>query len=600
MSNVDFAFISQLEGGQLLEGYVPDPGGSQSGVTVATGFDLGSRNTQSLQNLGLPTPLVNKLAKYCGKTRFIAEQFLFRNPLTITAQEAALIDAASKSSAINALIGRYDRALPARSSLPRFEQLPGEAQTVIASVAFQYGDLPSRTPKFWKTVTEQRWQAAVAELRDFGDSYQPRRLKEANLLSQVVSGSRPPGQTRPTTPPSSTGTQAPARTTLSGSVGRGGRNDAADVRLIQALLSPRLPAGTSPLQVNGRVDQALLNAIVHFQRQVVGMASPDGRIDPGKRTFQALTGASTQHPTPTPPPPPPSTVQAPSSTRTPPSAVTPPFADFILSKTQTLSGSVGQRGQNKPADVQLIRLLLNAHLPVPAAPLQINGQVDERLLSTIIHFQRQTVGMTHPDGRIDPGGRTFQMLTGTWGSHGKPTTPTTPRSPTVLPVAMSDLLASTRDFSFPFPSLPRGGYKSGGRQFGAGRSKGRKHAGCDLLFPKGTPVLAVADGTILQRAYPFYDGTDALEVLHGNIIVRYGEILRRSAITGTTVRKGQAICKVGQLDTSGYSMLHIELYKASARGQSLTDGSNRPFKRHGALLDPTPFLDLWSRNLPVG
>ena len=39
---IDFTFIEKLEG-YRLEGYVPDAENSQSGVTIASGFDLGQR-----------------------------------------------------------------------------------------------------------------------------------------------------------------------------------------------------------------------------------------------------------------------------------------------------------------------------------------------------------------------------------------------------------------------------------------------------------------------------------------------------------------------------------------------------------------------------
>jgi hypothetical protein len=59
-----------------------------------------------------------------------------------------------------------------------------ECQTVVASVAFQYGDLSLRTPNFWQQVTTENWQAALANLQDFGDKYPTRRNKEADLLAQ--------------------------------------------------------------------------------------------------------------------------------------------------------------------------------------------------------------------------------------------------------------------------------------------------------------------------------------------------------------------------------------------------------------------------------
>ncbi len=41
---IDWDFISSLEGDQRLAGYVPAADVSESGVTIATGVDLGQRN----------------------------------------------------------------------------------------------------------------------------------------------------------------------------------------------------------------------------------------------------------------------------------------------------------------------------------------------------------------------------------------------------------------------------------------------------------------------------------------------------------------------------------------------------------------------------
>ena len=38
-----------------------------------------------------------------------------------------------------------------------FDDLPREKATVLASVAFQYGDLESQTPNFWKQTTNNQW-----------------------------------------------------------------------------------------------------------------------------------------------------------------------------------------------------------------------------------------------------------------------------------------------------------------------------------------------------------------------------------------------------------------------------------------------------------
>lgn len=180
MAAVDFGFISSLEGGPVLRGYVPDPEHSSSGVTIATGFDLGCRSDSDLVTL-LPEhgELVDKLAVYCGHKRNTALAVLVNNPLHITENEALIIDSAVKQQLLNQLEQRYDSA--AETS---FDLLPPSMQTVIASVAFQYGDLARRCPKFWHAAVAADAIAMIRELKNFGDRYITRRQREANYLQQ--------------------------------------------------------------------------------------------------------------------------------------------------------------------------------------------------------------------------------------------------------------------------------------------------------------------------------------------------------------------------------------------------------------------------------
>ena len=119
-------------------------------------------------------------------------------PVAISQTEADELNAAVAPNIMDPLIAKYNAA----SSVP-FDQLPPEAQTVIADVAYQYGpnlDLPAidgGTPKFWGMVTQQNWQAAVNELNNFGDGSQSRRESEATLLQKCIppttQGGRTPG-----------------------------------------------------------------------------------------------------------------------------------------------------------------------------------------------------------------------------------------------------------------------------------------------------------------------------------------------------------------------------------------------------------------------
>ena len=93
---------------------------------------------------------------------------------------------------------------------------------------------------------------------------------------------------------------------IEASVGEGGSNNSTDVKVIQAALNnnlPRMPQnrfmsifrmaiGQStfdrPLRVDGQVGQRTFTAIKQFQRDIVKMTFPDGRVDPGGRTLRLL------------------------------------------------------------------------------------------------------------------------------------------------------------------------------------------------------------------------------------------------------------------------------------------------------------------------
>jgi GH24 family phage-related lysozyme (muramidase) len=104
--------------------------------------------------------------------------------LIITEKEAEQIDIAVKKNHIDSLIKKYDSA---PNNKIRFINLPAEAQTVVASVSFQYGvNLDLRTPKFWKAATAQDWKECVKLLNNFGDAYPTRRKAEAKLIERIA------------------------------------------------------------------------------------------------------------------------------------------------------------------------------------------------------------------------------------------------------------------------------------------------------------------------------------------------------------------------------------------------------------------------------
>ena len=82
--------------------------------------------------------------------------------------------------------------------------------------------------------------------------------------------------------------------TLTASVGRAGINHPNDVRTIQALLNKNRPLGQSLIAVNGLMNAETIAAIEEFQKRVVKLDTPDGRVDPDGKTLKALDAGPQQ------------------------------------------------------------------------------------------------------------------------------------------------------------------------------------------------------------------------------------------------------------------------------------------------------------------
>lgn len=76
-----------------------------------------------------------------------------------------------------------------------------------------------------------------------------------------------------------------------------------------------------------------------------------------------------------------------------------------------IQGSVGKRGRNQPADVIVIKVLLNgAWRHLPDAPLPINGHIDNATRARILFFQTRVMGLAKPDGQVGRSGATLKAL----------------------------------------------------------------------------------------------------------------------------------------------------------------------------------------------
>jgi len=205
-------------------------------------------------------------------------------------------------------------------------------------------------------------------------------------------------------------------------------------------------------------------------------------------------------------------------------------------------------------------------------------------------FQRRQ-GLTD-DGIVGP--RTWELLLA--------------QRKTDIGTSVRDAPVITGSENFPFARLPTADWTHAPRAFGSSRSGGaRAHAGCDLYAPLGTWIYAVADGEVIRGPYPFYCETYALEVHHGNYVIRYGEVQRHTMVRqGERVKAGQPIAKVGHLVGINVAsdMLHLEMYRGNRSGDLTvyTGGAHRadgvPYQRRADLMDPTSYLTRWAGNLP--
>lgn len=191
-SRIDFAAVSQFEGKQRLDGYVPMSKGQvagRSGVTIATGWDIGQMNKQEIKALNLPPALEQKVLPYAGKVKGEAVEALQAQPLAISRDEANLIDQKIKAKHLDAAIRSWDAGKDGQPPTVKFAELTSAQQTVLFSRTFHQGVGMANTATardFYAAAQRGDWKQAEAELRDYPAAkakwYQNRVNAEADLL----------------------------------------------------------------------------------------------------------------------------------------------------------------------------------------------------------------------------------------------------------------------------------------------------------------------------------------------------------------------------------------------------------------------------------
>lgn len=176
-SNIDMSFLGEKEGFKL-DAYIPeDKDGKvidQSGVTVGTGVDLGSKNEEYFKDL--EPSILNKLKPHFGKKREAAQKSLEENPFSLTEEEALVLDNFVKAKEFNVLKKRWDK-----DSEISWDDLTTNQATAIASVYYQHGN-QTFGYNFWDQTTSGDWDSAYENLMTWGGSTPSRRRDEAALL----------------------------------------------------------------------------------------------------------------------------------------------------------------------------------------------------------------------------------------------------------------------------------------------------------------------------------------------------------------------------------------------------------------------------------
>jgi murein DD-endopeptidase MepM/ murein hydrolase activator NlpD len=132
-----------------------------------------------------------------------------------------------------------------------------------------------------------------------------------------------------------------------------------------------------------------------------------------------------------------------------------------------------------------------------------------------------------------------------------------------------------------------GGHPSDLRDtFYAARSGGRVHRAIDIMVPRGTPVLAAADGEIVRIGRNRLGGKIIYQLSDDKKLVFYYAHLDRYAAglrVGDYVRQGNVIAYVGNTGNAGPGNYHLHF-------SILVAGANPKKVWKGDSINPYPIL----------
>ncbi|MFA6303647.1 MAG: pesticin C-terminus-like muramidase [Legionella sp.] len=190
-TSIDFSKVPKFEGEQSLNGYVPmNSNGTvigKSGITIATGFDIGQHSAQEIKNFHFPKALEKKLLPFVNATKDEAIKLLpLAKQITLTKHEADLLDYSAAKSYIKSTFQTWDSRK--FENTPEFNQLSKAQQTVLYLRTFHQGTgMPDTavSHNFYQAALKNNWNDAARYLKNYhvkDQWYKDRVAKEAKFL----------------------------------------------------------------------------------------------------------------------------------------------------------------------------------------------------------------------------------------------------------------------------------------------------------------------------------------------------------------------------------------------------------------------------------
>ena len=187
-TKLDIGQLSTWEGGQYLRGYVPfttekDSAGVRhsvvaglSGMTIATGFDLGQHTAGQLQAIealsrkGLKAilPFAGQHFPGLGKPAVVAKVARLAPVPIIDKTDADVLDGVAGDDTLTPTVAAWNAHR--KANVPTFQSLPSAWQTVMFSRTYNQGPGwvrgHSPTRGFFTAATQGKWRDAVKALHD--------------------------------------------------------------------------------------------------------------------------------------------------------------------------------------------------------------------------------------------------------------------------------------------------------------------------------------------------------------------------------------------------------------------------------------------------